>query len=161
MSLVPWKSTSMPSVFRPRIGDELTAFQREMNSLMSNFFNRGDLSVPQSFIAGSYPAMDLREKDNKYLIDLDVPGMTAADIDMDFHDNTLTVKGETKSEKETKDIDWVCVERSRGSFRRDIYLDDEIDKENIKADLKDGVLHVELIKKAKTPTNHKKISIKH
>ena len=101
MSLVPWKSTSMPSAFRPRIGDELTSFQREMNSLMSNFFNRGDLTIPQSFIAGSYPAMDLREKDNKYVIDLDVPGMTASDIDMDFHDNTLTVKGETKSEKET------------------------------------------------------------
>lgn len=160
MSLVPWRSTSATPFARGRVGDELSSFQREMNSLMNNFFNRGDISMP-SFDMSFYPAVDLKEKDNKYLLDADVPGMNEADIDIDLHDNILTITGEKKSEKETKDAGYVCVERSRGSFRRDIYLDQEVDAANVKADLRDGVLHVELTKKESGKATHRKISIKH
>lgn len=161
MNLTPWKSSSaLP--FRNRIDDEMSSFQREMNNLMSTFFNRGDISMPTMMSAGMYyPSIDLKEKDNKYLLDADLPGMNEADIDIDLHDNILTIKGEKKSEKETKDADYVCVERSRGAFRRDIYLDQEVDQSNVKADLKDGVLHVELVKKEESKTGHKKIPIKH
>lgn len=161
MNLVPWKSTLAAPFTPARIGDELMSFQREMNNLMNSFFNRGDLVIPQMMDTSFYPSIDLKEKDNKYLLDADVPGMNESDIDIDFHNNTLTIKGEKRSEKETKDSDYVCVERSSGSFRRDIYLDEEIDQENIKADLRDGVLHVEMTKKEKSKVNHKKIPIKH
>lgn len=161
MNLTPWKSTSAAPFFRPKVGDEFSSFQREMNSLMNNFFNRGELSIPTSFDFGYYPAIDLKEKDNKYMLDADVPGMNESEIEIDLHDNILTITGEKKSEKETKDIDYVCVERSRGSFRRDVYLDSEVDQSNIKADLKDGVLHVELTKKESAKSGHKKIPIKH
>lgn len=161
MSLVPWKSTSTAPFFRTRIEDEMTSFQREMNNLMSSFFNRGELSVPQFTDMNLYPSVDLKEKDNKYLLDADLPGMNESDIDIDLRGNILTIKGEKKSEKETKDSDYICVERSRGSFRRDIYLSQEVDQDNVKAELKDGVLHVELIKKESTSTGHKKIPIRH
>lgn len=160
MKLTPWKSSSTSPVPSSRIGNELSSFQREMNSLMNSFFNRGDLVMPQ-FETSFYPSIDLKEKDNKYMLDADLPGMNESDIDIDFHNNTLTIKGEKKSEKETKEGDYVCVERSSGSFRRDIYLDDEIDQDSIKADLKDGVLHIELSKKEKAKGTHKKITIKH
>lgn len=161
MSLVPWKSTSTAPFFRNRIEDEMTSFQREMNNLMSSFFNRGELSTPQFADMNLYPSVDLKEKDNKYLLDADLPGMNESDIDIDLRGNVLTIKGEKKSEKETKDSGYICVERSRGAFRRDIYLSQEVDQDNVKAELKDGVLHVELIKKASTSTGHKKIPIRH
>ncbi len=161
MSLVPWKASAPTPFFKSRVGDELASFQREMNSLMNSFFTRGDLSLPNSFEASYYPSIDLKEKDNKYLLDADVPGMVESDLEMNFHNNILTIKGEKKSEKETKDIDYVCVERSMGSFRRDIAFDEEVDQDSIKADLKDGVLHVELQKKEKSKTATKKIAIKH
>jgi HSP20 family protein len=163
MNLVPWRSRSMSPTNRPLtgLGDELTTFQKEMNALMSSFFNQRDLSIPQSFSTNWYPSIDLKEQDNKYLIDADVPGINEADLDIDFHDNTLTIRGETKSDVETNDQGYVCVERSRGTFRRDIYLDEEVDKDSIKADLKNGVLHIEMIKKEKSRTAHKKIPIKH
>lgn len=161
MNLTPWKSKNVAPFMRPRVGDELASFQREMNNLMNDFFNRGELYIPTAFSTSFYPSVDLKEKDNKYLLDADLPGMNEADIDIDFHDNILTIKGEKKSEKETKESDFVCVERSRGTFRRDIYLEGEVDQENIKADLKDGVLHVEITKKGPTKTSHKKIPIRH
>lgn len=161
MNLVPWKSSALSPFSRTRIDDDLMSFQREMNNLMNSFFTRSDISMPQFQEMTFSPTVDLKEKDDKYLLDADVPGMSEGDIDIDFRNNTLTIKGEKKSEKETKDAGYVCVERSYGSFRRDIPFDDEIDQDNIKADLKNGVLHVELSKKEKGKTSHKKIPIRH
>lgn len=157
MNLTPWKSGS---VSRGRMNDEMASFQREMSNLVNSFFNRGELTMPQ-LDSSFFPSLDLKEKDNKYFMDVDVPGMSESDIDIDLHGNTLTIKGEKKAEKETKDNDYICVERSHGSFRRDIYLDQEVDQANIKADLKNGVLHLELPKKAEHKEGHKKIQIKH
>lgn len=160
MNLTPWKSTNALPFARTRIEDDLNAFQREMNSLMNGFLTRRDTALPSVFDFGAYPAVDVTEKDNEYLLDADVPGLNEADIDIDFHNNVLTLKGEKKIEKETKDIDAVRVERSYGSFCRDIMFDEEIDKESIKANLKNGVLHIELAKKEKGRTSHKKIPIR-
>lgn len=161
MSLVPWKTASAIPVTRSRIGDEMASFQRDMNSLMGNFFNRSDFASPlMSFDTSFYPSVDVKEKEDKYLLDADMPGINEADIDLDFHNNILTIKGEKRSETETKDAGYVCTERSYGSFRRDIPFDDDIDQEKIKAELKAGVLHVELSKKEKSKTTHRKIAIK-
>lgn len=161
MSLVPWKTSSSIPVTRSRVADELASFQRDMNSLMGNFFNRSDFSSPlMSFDTSFYPSVDVKEKEDKYLLDADMPGINEADIDLDFHNNILTIKGEKRSETETKDAGYVCTERSYGSFRRDIPFDDDVDQEKIKAELKAGVLHVELTKKEKSKTSHRKIAIK-
>lgn len=161
MNLTPWKLRSAVPVLRNSIDEEFDSFQRELNNLMNNFFSRRDFAIPTTMMSGFYPSVDLQEKDNKYLLDADVPGMNESDLDIELHDNILTIKGEKKSEKETKDAGYVCVERSSGRFRRDIYLDQEVDQANIKAALKDGVLHVELIKKEPTKTTHKRIPISH
>jgi HSP20 family protein len=161
MSLVPWKTGNTIPVTRSRIGDEMAAFQRDMNSLMGSFFNRGELGIPtMSFDTSFYPAVDVKEKDDKYLLEADMPGINDADIDLDFHNNILTIKGEKKSRSETKEEGYVCTERTYGAFRRDIPFNDDIDQEKIKAELKAGVLHVELAKKEKGKSNHTKIAIK-
>lgn len=161
MSLVPWKTGSNIPVTRSRIGDEMAAFQRDMNSLMGSFFNRGELGIPtMSFDTSFYPAVDVKDKDDKYVLEADMPGINDADIDLDFHNNILTIKGEKKSSSETKEEGYVCTERSYGSFRRDIPFNDEVDQEKIKAELKAGVLHVELSKKEKGKASHRKIAIK-
>lgn len=138
----------------------MASFQKQMNNVMNNFFSSWDLE-PSMFDVSFSPSVDLREEENKYMLDADVPGMSEADLDVDYHDQILTIKGEKKSEKEKKEKDYLCVERSYGSFRRDISLDSEIDSANIKAELKNGVLHVELPKVAGGKTSHKKIPIRH
>ncbi len=161
MNITPWKSTSVAPVLRSKKKDELSSFMGEVNSLMNSFFNKGDFMTPQLFDTAFYPAIDLIEKDNKYLLDAEVPGMKESDINIDLHNNILTIKGKKKLEEtEFKDADCVCSERSAGSFRRDIYLEDAVDQSNIKADLKDGVLHLELTKQDASKVT-KKIQIKH
>jgi HSP20 family protein len=163
MNLIPGKSRSnLPVVNNfTNIEDNFRYLQKEMNSLMNNFFNQKDATFPQTFSTDWYPSIDLKEEGNKYLVDADVPGVNEADLDIDFHDNILTIKGETKNETKKNEAGYVCVERSQGAFRRDIYLDKEVDKDSIKADLRNGVLHIEMIKNNKTLANHKKIPIKH
>jgi len=162
MNIIPRKSSTptTPST-RSRVGDELMSFQREVNNLMGNFFNRGEFFTPPIFETSFYPTVDVKEKGNKYLLDADLPGMNDSDIVIDFHNNTLTIKGEKKSESEVKDEGYLFIERSYGSFRRDIPFEDEIDQDTIKAELKNGVLHVELAKKEKALESHRKIQIKH
>ncbi|MDD4972746.1 MAG: Hsp20/alpha crystallin family protein [Bacteriovorax sp.] len=161
MNIVPKKSTSTVPSLRNKVDNDLISFQKDMNNLMGNFFNRGELAIPQIFETSLYPSVDIREKDNKYLLDADLPGMKDSDISIDFYNNTLTIKGEKKSELETKDEGYLCVERSYGSFQRDIPFEDAVNEESIKAELKNGVLHVELTKKEKAPETHRKIQIKH
>jgi HSP20 family protein len=120
-----------------------------------------DNLMSQMFETNMFPSVDIREKDNKYLLDADLPGMKDTDISMDFHNNTLTIQGEKKSESEIQDEGYVCVERSYGSFRRDIPFRDDIDQDSIKAELTNGVLHVELTKKERPKETHRKIQIKH
>ena len=161
MNIIPRKSTGNSLNTRNKMDDDFMSFQREMNNLMGSYLNSSSLTVPQLFDTAFYPSVDIKEKENKYLLDADVPGMSDADITMDFHENILTIRGEKKSELETKDADCVCVERSYGSFRRDIPFSDDVDQDNIKAELKNGVLHVELAKKEKSKEFHRKIAIKH
>lgn len=161
MDLVPWNSKRLTSSMRPFFGDEISNLRNEMNSMMNNFLTNRDVSMPLSLTTSWYPSIDLQEKDDKYLLDADVPGFRESDLDIDFHNNILTIKGEIKTEKKSKESDYVCVERSHGSFRRDIYLDEEVNKDTVKADLKDGVLHIEMPKKEKSSSNHRKITIKH
>jgi HSP20 family protein len=162
MNLTPWRSSSSIVPFgRARINDDALSFQRDMNNLMNSFLTRWDVGFPATIEMAYYPSIDIKEKENKYVIDADVPGMSEADLEMDFKNNVLTLKGVKKTESETKDINSVCLERSYGSFRRDIAFDDEVDSESIRAELKNGVLHVELAKKEKAKQSTKKISIKH
>ena len=163
MNIIPRKSSAATtsSTTRARGSDELMSFQREVNNLMGNFFNRGEFFTPPMFETSFYPTIDVKEKGNKYFLDADLPGMNDSDVVIDFHNNTLTIKGEKKSENEVKEEGYLCVERSYGSFRRDIPFEDEIDQDNIKAELKNGVLHVELAKKEKALEAHRKIQIKH
>lgn len=161
MNLTPWKSNAAKTFNRSRIGDEITSLQREMNNLMENFFSRGEITMPQFSEAAFVPSINLQEKDDKYILEADVPGMKESDIDIDFKNNTLTIKGENKQEAETKEGDYLCVERSYGSFRRDVSFDADVDQNNIKADLKNGVLRVELAKKENSKAVHKKIPIRH
>lgn len=161
MSLVPWKTSTVIPDMRSRLLQDVDAFQREINKLTGDFFNGGSVGSPLMLDESFYPAMDITEKEDMYILDADMPGLTESDVDIDFYNNILTIKGEKKTESKTKDSDYVCVERTRGSFRRDISFDNIIDQDKIKAELKSGILHVELTKKEGSKEIRKKIEIKH
>jgi len=132
MALVPVKK-------REQSRGELARLHDEMDNLIGSFFGDWDWPV---WGRTRWPAIDIAEKDNDFIIKAEVPGCKADDIDISVHGNTLTISGEKKQEEEKKEKGYYHVERSYGSFRRDLNLGSEIDSAKIAATYKDGVLTV-------------------
>jgi HSP20 family protein len=124
-----------------------------MNRLHDHFLGGRGLSK-QAFQV----AVDIREEDDAFYVDAEVPGLAADDVKVDIEKNVLTLSGERKVEKEEVDGTYRRVERPYGSFTRSFTLPETVDTENITADLKEGVLALRLPKKdAPTPRS---ISVK-
>ena len=95
---------------------------------------------------GWTPAIEVFEKEDRFLVKAELPGMKEEDIDVSAVGDTLTIKGERKVESEVKEEDYYCCERSYGSFFRSIALPSHVDAEKIEASYEDGVLEVSLPK---------------
>lgn len=93
------------------------------------------------------PSCDIFETENELVLNAEVPGIDEDDIEVKIEDNTLTIQGERKLEKETKEENYHRVERSYGSFYRSFSLPHYINQENIKAEHDNGVLKVHMPKK--------------
>jgi len=92
------------------------------------------------------PSVDISEDKNSYHIEVVLPGMKKDDIKMDLKDNTLTISGERKFENEKKDKRYHLMESGYGKFNRSFDLSDDVDKNNIEAKFKDGILYIDLKK---------------
>ena len=93
---------------------------------------------------GWAPAVDVFEREDKFVVKAELPGMKEDDIDVSVVGDTLTIKGEKKSESEVKEEDYYRSERSYGSFFRSLTLPATIDTRGIEASYEDGVLEVNL-----------------
>ncbi len=119
----------------------------EMNRLHDHFLGGRGLAK-QAFKV----AVDIREEDDAFYVDAEVPGLKAEDVKVDVEKNVLTLSGERNVEKEETEGTYRRVERQYGSFSRSFTLPETVDTDNISADLKDGVLALRLPKKeAPTP----------
>jgi HSP20 family protein len=92
------------------------------------------------------PALDIFEKDDKFVVKAELPGMEEKDIDVSVVGDMLTIKGEKKSETEVKEEDYYCCEHSYGNFYRSISLPSTVDATKIEANYEDGILEVSLPK---------------
>lgn len=91
---------------------------------------------------------DIKEKKDKYLIDVELPGYEKENIKMEVEDGYLTVHAEINSNKEEKEEGkFVRRERYVGSCSRSFYVGTEIQAEDIKASFKNGMLKIEIPKK--------------
>lgn len=114
----------------------------------------------ESSISGFTPAMNTREGEFAYHIDLDLPGVKKEDIHVDIEDNILKISGERNFKNEVKEEDYYKVETSFGSFQRNFTLPENVDIENINASSENGVLEIVLPKIKEKAKNIKSIEIK-
>jgi HSP20 family protein len=106
------------------------------------------------------PAIDLVEKEKEYEITAELPGIDEKNVEIKLANNTLTIKGEKKEEKEEKQKDYYLSERRYGSFQRSFALHDGIDADKIEANFAKGVLTVKLPKTTEAQKAEKKIEVK-
>ncbi len=116
--------------------------EEEFNRLFEDFGK--DLgSVEERFT----PAIDIRETDDAYIVEADVPGLKKEDVHIEVNDDVLTIKGERKNEHEEKRKDYHRIERQSGSFRRTITVPGGFKYDDVDAKFEDGVLRVTLPKR--------------
>jgi HSP20 family protein len=105
------------------------------------------------------PAVDVYEDEHKVSLKIEVPGIDEKDIDVRVENNTLTVHGERKIEKEEKEENYRRVERQYGSFTRTFTLPTTVDTENVSANYDKGVLKISLPKRAEAKPKQIKVNI--
>jgi len=106
---------------------------------------------------GWMPAVDIFEKEDRFVVKAELPGTKEEDIQVSVVGDTLSIKGEKKTETEVKEEDYYRSERSYGSFCRSIPLPSNVNADKIEASFEDGVLEVTLPKSAKVKP--KKIAV--
>jgi HSP20 family protein len=125
---------------RKKSEDDLARLHHDMDDLFSSFF--GDW--PTLSRRTVWPAIDIADSENEIIVKAKVPGCKAEDIDISIHGNTMTISGEKKAEEEKKAKGYYHLERSYGSFRRELSLPDGVDPDKVEASCKNGVLTVTL-----------------
>jgi HSP20 family protein len=102
--------------------------------------------------------VDIYEDEHNITLKIEVPGIDEKDIDVRIENNTLTVHGERKIEKEEKEENFRRVERQYGGFTRSFTLPSSVDPGQVSAHYDKGVLNINLAKKAEAKPKQIKIN---
>ena len=137
MSLVKFKNgngsgSSMPAIDRP------LGFPSFFSDTLERLWSDETVSW--------MPAVNIRERDEDFVIDLAVPGMSKQDFSVELDNGVLTVSGERKNETAEENDRHTTREFYYGSFRRTFNLPDSADPEKVSASYKDGILTLTVMK---------------
>jgi HSP20 family protein len=123
----------------------LVGLEDEMKLLFGDFFGPDKAGEETRFVRWA-PRVDIAEQDGNYELTADLPGLKKDDIKIEIHDNTLTLRGEKKVEEEKKERNYRLAERYYGEFMRTFALPENVNKDAIEAEFKDGVLKLTIPK---------------
>ncbi len=126
------------------------ALHQFRNELLSAFDDKNLLDNNSNVATSDWtPAVDVKETDNAFIINADIPGVDPKDIEVHMENGVLTIQGEKNAETSDEKDGYKRVERSYGSFNRRFSLPDSADAEKIKAKSHNGVLELTIPKSAK------------
>lgn len=121
---------------------EIISARDTMDRMLDNYFGRS----PMAFEGYGVIDLDLYQTDNDVVVEASIPGINPEDINISVAGEVLTIKGEVKQEKESKDADYHIKERRYGSFSRSITLPTEVVADKANAEFKNGILTLTLPK---------------
>jgi len=123
---------------------------QDVNDLFDRFLNASFL-VPAN---PRYMRCDIKELENQYVLDIDLPGVKKDDIEVNLEDGYLTVSVKQEESKEQKG-DYIMRERKVEGCQRSFRVGDRVNKDHIKAKFEDGVLTLTIDKKEEEPKDTK------
>jgi len=153
--LIPWnRNQNMPA---PRQADRFTALRREMDRVFDDFFRGFNLPMTGTpgWSIGTWPHVEVSETDNEVKLVAELPGMEEKNIDVNFREGMLTLKGEKKTETNGA----IYSERWHGHFERTFQLGPDVDPEKINAAFKNGVLTITAGKRPEAQRQVKRIPV--
>lgn len=140
MNLIRTRETRTPSL-------PTSAF--EPFGLMRNFFRWDpyrDFSFGAEPASTFMPSFDVKETPEAYVFTADMPGIKREDLDIELTGNRLTISGKREAEKSVQEAQYFSQERSYGTFTRTFALPEEVESSKVAAELKDGVLQLQVPK---------------
>jgi len=163
--ILPWnRGERRPTVRREEGQGEIVALRDEMDRLFDRFLSDPfGLSPLEGWreLAGRFsPRIDVSETEEAIHVAAELPGMDRDDVEVSLTRDMLTISGEKRTEKETKEKDIRTMERSYGSFRRTIPLPEEVEPDKVEATFEKGVLKIELPKSPEARRRAKRIPVK-
>ena len=138
---------------------DLLTLQERMNRMFDNSYRAGAQDEDWALGGSWAPAVDIYEKDGNIVLKAELPGVDPKDVDVRVENNVLTLRGERKFESEVKREKYHRVERAYGTFSRSFTLPNVVDTGNIKAEYKDGVLHMTLPKREEAKPRQIQINV--
>jgi len=159
-AIIPGKKES-PFVVAPLGSDLWRAFDDIFESFRQDF---EDLLFPSSMTRlypvipeTRVPLVDLEDRAKDYILKAEMPGFKKEDIEIEVQEDSVEITGRVGWKYDKKAKGYICKERACESFYRIIQLPEEIKTDDVKANLTEGVLEIELPKK--TPKKGRKVSI--
>lgn len=133
-------------------------------TFFTDFFNKDlfwDRDWMRENLEKTMPAVNVKEKENEYVIELAVPGYKKGDFKLTVDNNYLTISAETREEKkEEEDKEYTRREFSYSSFNRSFNLPENTNADKIQAKYDNGILNLHIPKKAIEPKQKaKEISV--
>ncbi|WP_138205270.1 heat shock protein Hsp18 [Haloimpatiens lingqiaonensis] len=126
------------------------------NKFFDNFF-KDDFFASNDFMGNSFK-VDVKETDDSYTMEAELPGITKDAINIEYTNNYLTICAKKENTVEDTSSNYVRREISYGEFKRSFYVDN-VDDQAIKAEFSNGILKIALPKKEKGNNNIKRIEI--
>jgi HSP20 family protein len=117
-----------------------------MSAVMDRLFDRGLVPGRRRGVLGVDAAMDMYETDDAVIVKVSAPGVKPQDVDVSVVGDTLTIRGEVKSEEEVREGQYLCRELARGQFMRRVTLPGLVQADKAKAEFENGILTVEIPK---------------
>jgi HSP20 family protein len=140
---------------------ELSAIQDRLNRINRLLHDSYNPEIPEEALTTTIlaPPVDIYEDEHNIILKIEVAGIDEKDLDVHIQNNTLTVHGERKIEKEEKEENFRRVERQYGSFTRSFTLPSSVDPGQVSARCYKGVLNINLAKKAEAKPTQIKVDV--
>ncbi len=135
---------------------EMADLHRMADQVFGEFFGRTPFRMAATEALWS-PMVDVHETNDSIRLVADLPGVKQEEIQVSIEGDTLTLKGERKRDADVKEDQYYRVERSYGTFQRNILLPSVVDPNKVKATYRDGVLEILLPKKEEAKPKEIKI----
>jgi HSP20 family protein len=135
---------------------DLVTIRDKMNRLFEDAVTqRGE---EKELVASSWaPAVDIYEDESQLVLTAEIPGLSEKDVEIKIEDNVLSIQGERKLQKETREENYHRIERAYGSFYRSFTLPNYVDEDKIRAENENGVVKITMPKKAELKPRKVKI----
>jgi HSP20 family protein len=136
--------------------NDFNALQSTLNRVFQDFSRGSDeLATGGTFV----PPVDIYENEQGITLKMEVPGVSQDDLNINLENNTLSISGERKFEKNEKEENFHRIERRYGSFTRSFTLPNTVDSEKVNANYENGILSIQLAKKAEAKPKQIKVNV--